>query len=263
MNVDADLLIRQIRELQMATSQPLGFALQDITTAVTALILAFYTSWNLTLVTLAAVPITAIALSFISAGMQPSIAAQQAGLTKASKLANNAFISIDTAKCFNGQNYEVRRYTSAISEAARYYLRQARSNALQIGFVRLTTLAMFVQGFWYGSSLVGSGKTSSGDVLTTFWACLMATQSIEQILPQMIVFEKGRAAAVSLKGVLEQLSRRRQAAEPMGTRTPMFCDGDIEVRNVSFSVEIDISNLEADLNFRSLSRIHPNLIVSL
>lgn len=90
-----------------------------------------------------------------------------------------------------------------------------------------------MQGFWYGSSLVGSGKVSPGDVLTTFWACLMATQSIEQILPQMIVFEKGRAAGVSLKAVLERLSRRRQAKEPKGTRAPMFCDGDIEVRNVS------------------------------
>lgn len=224
----------------MATSQPLGFALQDITTAVTALGLAFYTSWNLTLVTLAAVPVTAIALSFISAGMQPSVAAQQAGLTQASKLANNAIVSIDTAKCFNGQAFEVRRYTSAIHGVAQHYLKQARSNALQIGFVRLTTLGMFVQGFWYGSSLVGSGKSSSGDVLTTFWACLMATQSIEQVLPQMLVFEKGRAAGVALKAVLDQLSRRRHAAEPMGTRTPMFCDGDIEVRNVSRKWKVDI-----------------------
>ncbi|KAK2761305.1 hypothetical protein FQN54_001827 [Arachnomyces sp. PD_36] len=225
----------QIRDLQMATSQPLGFAIQDVTTAIAALGLAFYTSWNLTLVTLAAVPVTAVALSFISAKTQSSIAAQQEGLAKASKLANNAIVSIDVAKCFNGQAYEVRRYTSAIHDAARHYLRQARANAVQIGFVRLTTLGMFVQGFWYGSSLVGSGKASSGDVLTTFWACLMATQAVEQILPQMMVLQKGWAAAVYLRAVLDQLNRRGGSKEPMGTRSPMFCDGDIEVRNLSFA----------------------------
>ena len=224
---------RQIRDLQMATSQPLGFALQDMVTAIAALILGFYTSWNLTLVTLAAVPVTATALSFISAGMQPSIAAQQVELAKASKLANNAIVSIDTVKCFNGQEFEVQGYTSTIRAAARHYLKQTRANALQIGFVRLMTLGMFVQGFWYGSSLVGSGKASSGDVLTTFWACLMATQSIEQILPQMMVLEKGRAAGASLKAGLEQLRGGRDEMELVGTRTPMFCDGDIEVRNVS------------------------------
>jgi ATP-binding cassette subfamily B (MDR/TAP) protein 1 len=221
----------------MATSQPLGFTLQDITTATTAFILAFYTSWNLTLVTLAAVPITAVVLSIISARMQPSIAAQHTGLTKASKLANNAIVSIDTAKFFNGQSFEVHRYTYAIRDAAQHYLRQARSNALQIGFVRLTALGMFVQGFWYGSFLVRAGKSSPGEVLTTFWACLMATQSIEQILPQMMVLEKGRAAGVALRSILEQLSRRRRKMGPVGARAPMFCDGDIDVRNVSWKLE--------------------------
>jgi ATP-binding cassette, subfamily B (MDR/TAP), member 1 len=219
--------------LQLATSQPLGFAVQYTATTFAALGLAFYTSWNLTLVTLATVPVSALILSFLASKMQPSIEAQQSELNRASKLANNAISLIDIVKCFNGQAFEKSQYYSAVKRAARCYLRQARSNALQIGFVRVMTLGMFVQGFWYGSSIVNSGQQSAGDVLTTFWACLIATQSIEQILPQMIVLEKGRAAGASLRVLLLRVDKGKKANKMMGRTTPTFCEGDIEVRKVS------------------------------
>ncbi len=224
---------RQIRDLQIATSQPLGFLTQYTVTTFAALGLALYSSWNLTLVTLATLPISALVLSFISAKMQPSIEAQEVKLTQASKIATNAIFCIDTVKCFNGQGFEFRQYSAAVTGAAKSYLIQAHANASQIGFVRLATLGMFVQGFWYGSTLVRPGGKSAGQVLTTFWACLMATQAIEQILPQMIVLEKGRAAGATLKAVIVQMERGRKVTKMVGTNAPAQCHGDIEVRNVS------------------------------
>lgn len=224
-----------MRELQIATSQPLGFAVQYTVTALAAVGIAFYTAWNLTLVTLATVPFAGIILTWISARMQPGIDAQVHELTQASKQANNAISAIDIVKCFNGQDFEIWQYAKIIKKAARYYLIQAQANALQIGFVRFITLSMFVQGFWYGSHLVATGAKDPGQVLTTFWACLMATQAIEQILPQMIVLEKGRAAGATLKVLLAQLEKECKDVEIIDRTTPDYCDGDIEVRNVSLS----------------------------
>ena len=219
----------------MATSQPLGFAIQYIVTTLAALGIAFYTAWLLTLVTLAAVPVSALFLAWLSGDMQPSIDAQVKELSQASMLANNAISAIDTVKCFNGQDFEVWQYANAVKRAAKYYFYQARANALQIGFVRLVTLGMFVQGFWYGSHIVGSGQKTPSQVLTAFWACLMATQAIEQLLPQMIVLEKGRAAGATLQTLLSQIERGRRVTKMNGGLAPSFCDGDIELRNVSCS----------------------------
>lgn len=197
--------------------------------------IAFYTAWNLTLVTLATVPFAAITLTWISARMQPSIDTQVDMLTQASKQAHDAISAIDTVKCFNGQDFEIWQYAKIVRRAARYYLVQAQANALQIGFVRFVTLSMFVQGFWYGSHLVATGAKNPGQVLTTFWACLMATQSIEQILPQMIVLEKGRAAGATLKSLLAQMEKEGKSVDVIDRKTPEYCEGDIEVRNVSLS----------------------------
>ena len=140
--------------------------------------------------------------------------------------------SIDTVKCYNGQDYEVRKYTDAIRIAATYYLMQARINALQISITHGAVLAIFVQGFWYGSHLVEIGAKNPGQVLTAFWACLMASQSIEQLLPYVIVFEKGKAAASILEATLVRIERGQKVSKIAGAKCPRFCEGEIEVRNV-------------------------------
>ncbi|KAL8648109.1 MAG: hypothetical protein Q9226_006136, partial [Calogaya cf. arnoldii] len=223
----------QIRELQMGTSQPLGFALQSSVTALSALGLALYTAWDLTLITIATIPFAAIVLGWISSRMQPSIEAQAKELNTASKFANNAFQAIDVVKVFNGQDFETWQYAKAINRAARKYLIQAKANALQIGFVRFITLSMFVQGFWYGSHIIITGKKDPGQVLTAFWSCLSALQAVEQILPQILVLEKGRAAGATLQAILTQMDKRHRVIVS-GQLAPEFCEGDIEVRNVSF-----------------------------
>ena len=228
---------RQIRELQLATSQPLGSATQYTTTVLAALGLAFYTSWSLTLVTLSTVPFSVFILGFFSRKSQPAIVQQTEVLTKVTKHANNAISAIDTVKCFNGQDHEMWQFASMIKDAAKHYMVQARINAFQIGFVRFILLGIFVQGFWYGNHLVQTGQKSSGEVLTAFWACLMATQTVEQLLPQFIVLEKGRTAAAALRAVLADLVGGRRVARMIGRTMPTFCDGDIcfnDVRELSY-----------------------------
>ena len=242
----------------MATSQPLGFAVQYTVTTIAALGLALYYAWDLALVTLAMVPVSALVLGWVSAQMQPVIKAQMDELTSASKLANNSISSIDTVKFFNGQDFEIWQYARVIRRAANFYLAQARVNAFQIGLVRFVTSIMFVQGFWYGSHLITTGRKNPGQILTAFWACLMATQTIEQILPQILVLEKGRASAATLKAMLTQMEKGRMTTRMKGGTTPEYCEGDVEVRNVS-KVK---SSLTQPLNTsRSHSDIHLGLMI--
>ena len=164
--------------------------------------------------------------------MQPNVEAQAKELAKASKVVNNAISAIDIVKSFNGQDIENWQYAKAIKTAARYYLVQAQANALQIGFIRFVTLGIFVQGFWYGTHLVNIGSKSPGDVLTCFWACLIAMQTADQLSPQFVYLEKGRAAGAALKANIIQTERGRKITSMVGKTGPEDCRGDIQVHNV-------------------------------
>lgn len=149
------------------------------------------------------------------------------------KHANNAFVSIETIKCFNGESTELQKYRSSITSAAKWYIKQAQTNALQNGFVRVFTMAMFAQGFWFGSHLVRAGHATTGAVITSFWSSLTATQAIEQILPYLLVLEKGRAAG----GTLNNMSTKRSPINPSLQTTsatmPHTCVGQVDFDRVS------------------------------
>lgn len=200
--------------------------------ALTALGIAFYYCWDLTLVILATLPISGFILSFISARMQPSILGQQEEISTAVKNAIGAFSAIETIKCFNGQAFEKKQFADTIKRAAKYYVRQANMNAMQLGFAKFITLSMFVQGFWYGSHLVISGQKSTGDIITTFSCALVAMSTVEHILPQLMVLEKGRTAGAALKSVVMLLHDGKVVHEMSGQDRPNRVTGNIEFRNV-------------------------------
>ena len=46
--------------------------------------------------------------------------------------------------------------------------------------------------------LVREGKISAEDVMTSFWACLIATSNVQMCIPQFIILAKGKFSMVSL-----------------------------------------------------------------
>ena len=139
-------VVRQLRSLQLGTSQPLGLTIACVFQALAGLGLALRTNWKVALVVLSAIPVIAVGAALISRGLQANIDRQTEELSAATKIASNCVRNIVTVKCFNTQEQETASYTSAIGRAAAFAFKQAYSSALQIGFVRFAMTAMFVQG---------------------------------------------------------------------------------------------------------------------
>ncbi|CAG8956747.1 hypothetical protein HYFRA_00012291, partial [Hymenoscyphus fraxineus] len=236
------MLIRiqtQIRELQMAVSQPLGFLFTETAGTLFALAVAFLYSWKLTLVILASIIIAGFILTWLSRGLAPAIEAQKAELAKASKYSNNAINAINVVKAFNGREHEVWQYYSTIKHVASKYLAQARANAVQFGFTKFLVIALFVEGYWYGLVLVRQGL-EPGHVLTTFYACLYGMQAIEIILPQWIVLTKGMSAGMTLKIMIDEVKAGPNERKS-GSFAPGSCAGDIEIKDVTFAYPSNIT----------------------
>lgn len=237
----------------MGTSQPFGFLAQEIVVILGALGVAFYSSWKLTLVILATFPVSVILMGLIGKNLGAKVEAQKLHLAQASKFASTAISAVDTVKVFNGHDQEVWQYSVAIKEASKWYLQQARINAFQVGIVRFAVIAMFVQGFWYGITLVSQGH-SPGNVLATFFACLQATQGAEALLPQLLILTKAMSAGETLHSLLPSKQSGRKLKKTARPLNPSTCCGDIEVNNVSFCMSPSRSHV-ADL-----LRLHSHIL---
>jgi ATP-binding cassette subfamily B (MDR/TAP) protein 1 len=228
---------RQVRELQLAISQPLGFVFTEMCGSFIALGIAFYYSWKLTLMICATIPFAMLLLSWLSRGLGPAIEAQRIEIAKASKCANTAISSITVVKAFNGQESEVWQYCSIVKAVASKYLVQARANALQYGITKFLMIGLFVQGFWFGLILIRQGL-DTGNVLTAFYCCLYAMQSTEIILPQWMVLKKGMSAGHTLEAIAYEFRRGEEVAVSNLMIKPEFRGGDIELNEVSVTMLI-------------------------
>jgi ATP-binding cassette subfamily B (MDR/TAP) protein 1 len=141
--------------------------------------------------------------------------------------------SIEAVKCFNGERYETQRYGRVATAAGKLYNRQANFRALQLGAMQFFTLSVFFQGFWYGAHQIFQGKINIGQVITTFWAAMMAVQGVTGFLPQFIVLQKGKVAGARLRMLVAQMSEASALGETTGDQMPAKCEGKIEFQNVS------------------------------
>ena len=223
---------RHIRDLQLSVSAPFGEAVQCIVQGLAALGVAFYYSWNLTLVIISTVPLVYLVQAFIATKLSTRAHKQAGKLQEALKYITNAIQSIETVKCFNGEKYELQNFTKIAAHAAGLYKHVANLRSMQIGVMQFFTLSVFFQGFWYGSHLINTGDKNAGEVITTFWAALMAIQGITGFLPQFIVLQKGRMAGSRLQVLMEQISTSDQRRELQGQSKPTRCTGDIEFLQV-------------------------------
>ncbi|KAK5396659.1 ATP-dependent permease [Exophiala xenobiotica] len=227
---------RQIQEVQLATSQPLGLSILAFVQALAALVLAFRTNWKLTLVVLSVVPVIIVGISFISRHGHRYISGHNEKLNQAMKLANNFITNIVLVKCFNTQDQEARKYAIAIEEAAQLSLKSSIFKALQSGFVRFASTVIFVQGKYaptvVESLLISEYRvlTDPGDVVTTFWACLIAAKSFEDILPQSFLLVGGQTATRSLLAVLKHINKAKTQTLKVDGLSPQFCEGEIEMQ---------------------------------
>jgi ATP-binding cassette subfamily B (MDR/TAP) protein 1 len=189
------------------------------------------------LVILAVAPVALGILGFLSSRTQPHINKQKLHLERASQTASCAITTIDTVKAFNGQSREQSIFSKAIDCAAKEQKSVSHLHAVQMGFIRLLTFIMFVQGLWYGTKLVrGSHHLTPAAIMATFWSCLMATQALELIIPQMIILEKGRGAGASLRALLKKMEERNGCYHRFGGYTPLTCSGEVGINGVSVLV---------------------------
>ncbi|KAK4225426.1 putative ABC transporter expressed in the mitochondrial inner membrane [Podospora fimiseda] len=240
----------QTRELQLATSQSLGFLVCDCFVFVACFIVAFVFSWKLTLVLIATGVPSALILWGISRFLDPAIEGQKRELAEAAKHATAATTAIDLVKVYDAADQESFQFISAIRRSAKYYSRQVLCNVGQMSYIKTWMIVLFVVGFYFAVVLVGRGEITPGDALTTFYAALSAFKSIETLGPEWLVLAKGMTAAQLLKNVAEDHRGDLEGESKDGWLKPKTCHGETSMTNVSFaypsnpsSVVLNPSNL--------------------
>ena len=225
---------READELRMASSLASGMLVQYITTCIACLVIGFVYSWSLTLVVLSAVPGIVLVQAIGQATVGPLLAASRKETAVLGTLIERALNAIATVKAFNAQSHEYTQVTAAIGRMTTADVKCNVGWGSIGGSSQFFSMVMFVQGFWFGSKLVRDGSATPGDVMSVFWACLIASSNMQMCLPQLMVLNKGKFAVAELLTMIGDDGQG--SVKKMKPVVPaQECTGEMALQNVTFS----------------------------
>lgn len=198
-------------------------------------IYALITGWKLTLVFLSVSPFIIILFNItVKVIMKYTIKEIQA-FASASSIAQEVLQNIRTVTAFQGQTKEEERFANKLINAKRMGIKKGFLMGVCQCLSQMFTFLAFTITFWYGPQLVRTDCTNytAGTVIVVFIACMVATFSTAQFIPN---FQNFAEATGSANFVFEIISRQTKidSSSEEGDR-PSTITGDIEFDNVTFT----------------------------
>jgi ATP-binding cassette subfamily B (MDR/TAP) protein 1 len=206
---------RETDEVRMATSGTFGNLIQYSFTFLFCFILAMWRAPILALVTLSTIPAVVLVQIISQVLIGPMLEQERRAFAEASTNVERTTGAISTVKAHNAESTECERFRPLVFKAQDALIKQARVWAVTVGSSETLLLSTFVLGFWYGAKLVREGKANPGDVMTVFWAALLAATYMQMVVEQLVIVTKGKTSMASLRTIIRDFTRTTYFWKPI------------------------------------------------
>ncbi|KZV40214.1 hypothetical protein F511_27600 [Dorcoceras hygrometricum] len=231
---------------------------QDLSSMIVGLVIAFEASWQLAFIVLAMIPLIGLNGYVQIKFMKGFSADAKAMYEQASQIANDAVGSIRTVASFCAEEKVMAMYKQRCEGPMRNGIRLGLVSGVGFGFSFALLFLVYATSFYAGARLVEDGQITFTDVFRVFFALTMAALAISQSSSFAPDSKKAKGAASSIFAILDRKSKIDPSDES-GIKLESV-KGEIELRNVSFKYPTR-PNVQI---FRDLSlRIHSGKTVAL
>ncbi|KAH7582010.1 ABC transporter [Nakaseomyces glabratus] len=204
-------LHRCIEEVRSSSAEASAIMSQSLVAVIALIGTAFYFSWSLTLIIFCSTPFIIICAVIFSKYIHKYTEKENTESECAAERLAWMLKNIEFVRLHNGDDFEISMYTHSIAQANEYYIKASLFISANISILRLLSLLMFVQGFWFGSSMIKQGKLNIDSVITSFHCCLMLGSIINSALGQAVVLQKGDVAMKRLLKMIDRTPRESLA----------------------------------------------------
>ncbi|XP_070053662.1 ABC transporter B family member 27-like isoform X2 [Nicotiana tomentosiformis] len=217
-----ELLSRLSEDTQIiknAATTNLSEALRNLATAFIGLGFMFQTSWKLTLLSLAVVPVISVAVRRFGRYMRELSHKTQAAAAVASSIAEETFGAIRTVRSFAQEDYEISRYSEKVDETLKLGLGQAKVVGLFSGSLNAASTLSVIVVVIYGATLTIQGAMTPGALTSFILYSLTVGSSVSGLSGLYTVAMKAAGAS---RRVFQLLDRTSSMPES-GNQCPLGC----------------------------------------
>ncbi|CAN8313440.1 unnamed protein product [Cochlearia groenlandica] len=196
--------------------------------------IGFLSVWQLTLLTLAVVPLIAIAGGGYAIIMSTISQKSEAAYADAGKVAQEAMSQVRTVYAFVGEEKAIKTYSNSLKKALKLGKKSGLAKGLGVGLTYSLLFCAWSLLLWYASILVRHGKTNGAKAFTTILNVIFSGFALGQAAPSLSAIAKGRVAAANILRMIGSNNLEHSERLVEGTILQNVA-GTIEFRRVSFA----------------------------
>ncbi|EYU34595.1 hypothetical protein MIMGU_mgv1a003389mg [Erythranthe guttata] len=230
-----ELLSRLSEDTQIiksAATTNLSEALRNVTTSLIGIGFMFSSSWKLTLLALAVVPIISVGVRRFGRYLRDLSHATQAAAAVAASIAEESFGAIRTVRSFAREQYAISGYSEKVNETLKLGLQQARMTGLFFGGLNATSTLSVIIVVIYGAYLTIMGHLTAGSLTSFILYSLTVGSSVSSLSGLYTTTMKAAGASRRVFQILDRVSALPESGDKCPVGNP---DGDVEINDVWFA----------------------------
>ena len=235
----------QLDIIEQGIGEKFGNVFGNITQCLSGFIIAFITSWKLTLVILSVFPIILIILLIMIIFINKKAVKSRKAYEEAGGIAEEILYNIKIISSFANFEYELERYNEKIEEFYKIEIRKIYELGLFIGLsIFIVYVAIFIALF-YGRSLIQKEYNSNkkrqftgGDVINVTFCTLIGIVGLAMIIPNIKIIQEACSAS-SDYFILCERKIPFDYDDSIETPDKSLIKGQISFKNVKFKYSSD------------------------
>ncbi|KAI9125379.1 hypothetical protein K1719_003995 [Acacia pycnantha] len=223
----------EILVVQDALSEKVGNFLHYISRFIAGFTVGFAGIWQISLVTLAIVPLIALAgglYAYVSFGL---IAEVRKAYVRAGEIAGEVIGNVRTVQAFAGEERAVRSYKAALVNTYKNGRKAGLAKGLGLGSMHCVLFLSYALLVWFTSVIVHKKIANGGESFTTMLNVVISGLSLGQAAPDISAFIRAKAAAYPIFEMIE-----RETVNKISSKTGCILsklDGHVQFKDVCFS----------------------------
>ncbi|KAI5058687.1 hypothetical protein GOP47_0026857 [Adiantum capillus-veneris] len=199
---------------------------------VCGMVLAFLSVWQLSLLTLAVLPVIALAGGFCAYVMIGIAARNQGAYSRAAEVAFEVIAQMRIVHSFVGEKKAFQSYSDALQSTKKLGIKAGFAKGLGIGLLYGMAFTSFALLLWFAGRLIRNGISTGGEAFTTILNVVSSSLALGQAAPDIATISRAKAAGYT---ILKMINRKPMISHNNDGLTLEQISGTIELRNVSFS----------------------------
>jgi len=237
----------KIKTIENGLGDKLGNILTAISLFFSGLIIAFITSWKLTLVLLSVLPFLGIGAMLLTKAIQTASKKAAESYTKAGGVAEEVLYQIKTVASFANFEYEIDKYNNLVNDCKKISINNSIKSALGVAIIFFIIYSAYSLAIWFGSRLILEKEINhntgdffaSGDILIVLLSVVMAGFSLGAAAPNIKAISEARVAAS------DYFELRNRVPQMDLSKSDIKIDkkdiiGKLELKNVLFAYPISL-----------------------